>query len=49
MTRRGGGERTEGGGTMLARLAKAAALAAIVVAVVRSLPDLKRYLEIRSM
>jgi hypothetical protein len=34
---------------MLARLFKAAAVAVLVAAIVRSLPDLKRYLEIRAM
>lgn len=34
---------------MISRLIKAALLAAILAAVVQSLPDLKRYLEIRKM
>lgn len=34
---------------MIARLAKAAMLAAVVSAVLQSLPDIKRYLEIRDM
>jgi hypothetical protein len=34
---------------MIKRLVKAAVLAATVAAVVQSLPDIKRYLEIRQM
>jgi hypothetical protein len=34
---------------MVVRLLKAVALAMIVAAVVQSLPDIKRYLEIREM
>jgi hypothetical protein len=34
---------------MITRLIKAALLAMILAAVVQSLPDIKRYLEIRSM
>jgi hypothetical protein len=34
---------------MIVRLVKAALLAATISAVVQSLPDIKRYLEIRSM
>lgn len=34
---------------MIVRLAKAAMLAAVVSAVLQSLPDIKRYLEIRDM
>jgi hypothetical protein len=34
---------------MLIRLVKMGALAAVVALVVQSLPDIKRYLEIRSM
>jgi hypothetical protein len=34
---------------MLTRLVKAIALAVVVAAVVQSLPDIKRYLEIREM
>jgi hypothetical protein len=34
---------------MVVRLVKAVALAMIVAAVVQSLPDIKRYLEIREM
>jgi hypothetical protein len=34
---------------MIVRLAKAALLAAAVAAVVQSLPDIKRYLEMRQM
>lgn len=34
---------------MIVRLIKAALLAATVAAVVQSLPDIKRYLEIRDM
>ncbi len=34
---------------MVVRLVKAVVLAALVAAVVQSLPDIKRYLEIREM
>jgi hypothetical protein len=34
---------------MLTRLIKAAILAAVVAAVIQSLPDIKRYLELREM
>jgi hypothetical protein len=34
---------------MLSRLIKAAVIVAIIVVVVNSLPDIKRYLEIREM
>jgi hypothetical protein len=34
---------------MLTRLIKAAILAALVAAVIQSLPDIKRYLELREM
>lgn len=34
---------------MIVRLLKAALLAAVVAAVVQSLPDIKRYLEMREM
>jgi hypothetical protein len=34
---------------MLVRLFKAAAVAVLVAAVIQSLPDIKRYLEIREM
>jgi hypothetical protein len=34
---------------MLSRLIKAALLAAVLAAIVQSLPDIKRYLEIREM
>ena len=34
---------------MIVRLMKAALLAAVVAAVVQSMPDLKRYLELRDM
>jgi hypothetical protein len=34
---------------MISRLVKAALLAAVLAAVVQSLPDIKRYLEIREM
>jgi hypothetical protein len=34
---------------MLTRLIKAAVLAALVAAVIQSLPDIKRYLELREM
>jgi hypothetical protein len=34
---------------MVSRLIKAAIVAAIVAAVIHSLPDIKRYLEIREM
>jgi len=34
---------------MVARLIKAAIVAAILVAVIKSLPDIKRYLELREM
>ncbi len=34
---------------MILKLAKVALLAATVIAVVQSLPDIKRYLEIRQM
>lgn len=34
---------------MIVRFAKAAILAAVVSAVVQSLPDIKRYLEMRQM
>jgi hypothetical protein len=34
---------------MLTRLVKAAVLAALVAAVIQSLPDIKRYLELREM
>jgi len=36
-------------GHMLTRLIKAAVLAALVAAVIQSLPDIKRYLELREM
>ena len=35
--------------TMVSRLIKAAIVAAILTAVIQSLPDIKRYLEIRKM
>lgn len=34
---------------MISRLIKAVVLAAVLAAVVQSLPDLKRYLELRAM
>jgi hypothetical protein len=34
---------------MLMKLVKAAVLAAVLAAIVQSLPDIKRYLEIREM
>ncbi len=34
---------------MVSRLVKAAVVAAVVTAVVKSLPDIKRYMEIRQM
>ncbi len=34
---------------MITRLAKAAILAAVLAAIVASVPDLKRYLELRDM
>ncbi len=34
---------------MLSRLIKAAVIAAVIVVVINSLPDIKRYLEIREM
>jgi hypothetical protein len=34
---------------MIMRLIKAALLAAVIAAIVQSLPDIKRYLEIREM
>lgn len=34
---------------MASRLVKAAVVAAVVTAVVKSLPDIKRYMEIRQM
>jgi hypothetical protein len=34
---------------MIIRLIKAAVLAAVLAAIVQSLPDLKRYLELREM
>lgn len=34
---------------MLSRLIKAAVLAAVIVVVINSLPDIKRYLKIREM
>jgi len=34
---------------MITRLIKAALLAAVLVAIVQSVPDLKRYLELRDM
>lgn len=34
---------------MLVRLAKAAVLAVVLAAVIQSLPDIKRYLEMREM
>jgi energy-converting hydrogenase Eha subunit A len=34
---------------MIIRLVKAALLAAVIVAIVQSLPDIKRYLELREM
>jgi hypothetical protein len=34
---------------MLSRLIKAAVIVAVIVVVVNSLPDIKRYLEIREM
>jgi hypothetical protein len=34
---------------MVTRLIKAAILAAVVAAVIQSLPDIKRYLELREM
>ena len=34
---------------MLVKLIKAAVLAAVLAAIVQSLPDLKRYLELREM
>jgi hypothetical protein len=34
---------------MISRLVKAAVLAAVLAVVVQSLPDIKRYLEIREM
>jgi hypothetical protein len=34
---------------MLVRLIKAALLAAVLAAIVQSLPDIKRYLELREM
>jgi hypothetical protein len=34
---------------LLTRLVKAAVLAALVAAVIQSLPDIKRYLELREM
>jgi hypothetical protein len=34
---------------MLSRLIKAAVVAAVIAAVIESLPDIKRYLEIREM
>jgi energy-converting hydrogenase Eha subunit A len=34
---------------MIIRLIKAALLAAVIAAIVQSLPDIKRYLEIREM
>ncbi len=34
---------------MIMRLIKAAAVAAVLAAVVQSLPDIKRYLELRDM
>lgn len=34
---------------MITRLAKAALLAAVLAAIVASVPDLKRYLELRDM
>jgi hypothetical protein len=34
---------------MISRLIKAVVLAAVLAAIVQSLPDLKRYLEIREM
>jgi len=34
---------------MLTKLIKAAVLAAVLAAIVQSLPDIKRYLEIREM
>jgi len=35
--------------TMVSRLIKAVVIAAILAAVIESLPDIKRYLEIREM
>jgi hypothetical protein len=35
--------------TMLSNLIKAVVIAAVVAAVIESLPDIKRYLEIREM
>ena len=37
------------GQTMMSRLIKAAIVAAILTAVIQSLPDIKRYLEMRAM
>jgi hypothetical protein len=34
---------------MIARLIKAALLAAVIAAIVQSVPDIKRYLELRDM
>ena len=38
-----------GGNGMITRLVKAALLAAVLAAIVQSLPDVKRYLELREM
>jgi hypothetical protein len=37
------------GRTMVSRLIKAAIVVAVVAAVIQTLPDVKRYLEIRAM
>ena len=42
-------ELTRGEGDMISRLVKAALLAALLAVIVQSLPDIKRYLELREM
>ena len=37
------------GGEMIGRLIKAALIAVVLAAIVQSLPDIKRYLELREM
>ena len=37
------------GGKMIGRLIKAALIAVVLAAIVQSLPDIKRYLELREM
>jgi hypothetical protein len=44
-----GDQPTERRGTMITRLVKAALLAAALAAIVQSIPDIKRYLELRDM